>query len=132
MMNGKCTVCPKKCSHNEHKNAKFRIEVKIVREKTTLRELEQKYIDSKGNLSKYEQIKKGMYNDFNQIKLRCLRIQREIKMYVDRLKEIGLDSNVYSSTEYIDLLIENEKNKRKTGWQGRIRGLEDLKKYMKL
>lgn len=125
---GKCTVCPKKCHYSSHKNAPYRIEIKMVKEKTTLKHLEQKFYDSKSNLSRFEQIRNGLYSEFNAIQIRCLQVQDEIKKSVDRLKQIGLNSNPLSQNDYIDLLIESEKNQRKPGWQGRIRGLEDLKK----
>ena len=57
-----------------------------------------------------------------------MNIQEDIKKCVDRLKQIGLNSNPFSSSDYIDLLIESEKNQAKPGWQGRIKGLQDLKK----
>ena len=127
MINGQCTVCPKKCSFTDHKNARFRLEIKMVKEKTTLKELEKKYIDSASNLSKYEQIRKGLSQEFEDIQLKCLNVQKNIKNCVDRLKQIGLNSNPYSDTEYIDLLIESEKTQKKPGWRGRINGLESLK-----
>ena len=57
-----------------------------------------------------------------------MNIQEDIKKCVDRLKQIGLNSNPFSSSDYIDLLIESEKNQAKPGWQGRIKGLHELKK----
>lgn len=124
---GNCTVCPKKCHYTHHKNAPFRIEIKMVKEKTTLKDLEKKFYDSKSNLSRFEQIRNGLYNEFRDIQVKCLKVQEEIKKSVDRLKQIGLNSNPLSQNDYIDLLIESEKNQRKPGWQGRIRGLEGLK-----
>jgi hypothetical protein len=123
-----CTVCPKKCHYTHHRNAPFRIEIKMVKEKTTLKDLEKKFYDSKSNLSRFEQIRNGLYNEFRDIQVKCLKVQDEIKKSVDRLKQIGLNSNPLSQNDYIDLLIESEKNQRKPGWQGRIRGLEDLKR----
>ena len=56
-----------------------------------------------------------------------MNIQEDIKKCVDRLKQIGLNSNPFSSSDYIDLLIESEKNQGKPGWQGRIKRLQELK-----
>ena len=128
MNNGNCTICPKKCLHTEHKNERFRIDIKMVKEKTTLKDLEQKYYDSQSNLTKFEQIRNGLIKEFEDIQLKCLNIQEDIKKCVDRLKQIGLNSNPFSSSDYIDLLIESEKNQAKPGWQGRIKGLQELKK----
>ena len=33
MTNGKCIVCPKRCIHSDHKNARFRIIVELIKEK---------------------------------------------------------------------------------------------------
>ena len=123
-----CTVCTGKCYYTMHTNATFRIDIKMEKEKTTLKDLEKKYYDSKSNKTKFEQIRDGLIKEFEIIQLKCLNIQEDIKKCVDRLKQIGLNSNPFSSSEYIDLLIESEKNQGKPGWQGRIRGLEELKK----
>ena len=59
MRNGKCTVCPKRCIHSDHKNARFRIIVELIKEKRQLKGLEKKFYDSKKNLTRYEQIRNG-------------------------------------------------------------------------
>ena len=66
----KCNVCQKKCHYSHHKNAPYRIEIKMVKEKTTLKDLEKKFIDSKSNLSRFKQIRNGLYHEFEAIQIK--------------------------------------------------------------
>ena len=79
MSNGNYTICPKKCLHTEHKNARFRIDIKMVKEKTTLKDLEQKYYDSQSNLTKFEQIRNGLIKEFEDIQLKMFEYTRRYK-----------------------------------------------------
>ena len=65
--NGKYTIYPNKCHYTEHKNERFRIDIKMVKEKIILKDLEQKYYDSKSNLPKFEQIRNGLFKEFEVI-----------------------------------------------------------------
>ena len=48
--------------------------------------------------------------------------EQTVKIYEinQELKKIALNNQPFSNTEYFDQLIQNEKDKRQTGWQDRI------------
>jgi hypothetical protein len=58
--NGNCTVCPGKCSYIAHTNDHKLRKVRMVKKKTTLEDLKNKYYDAKGKVSKYENVVEGM------------------------------------------------------------------------
>ena len=122
MSNGNYTICPKKCLHTEHKNARFRIDIKMVKEKTTLKDLEQKYYDSQSNLTKFEQIRNGLIKEFEDIQLKCLNIQEDIKKCVDKTNWFKLKSFFFF---WLYWFIDWK-------WKKWIKGLQELKKLMKL
>merc|ERR1739845_161042 len=49
-----------------------------------------------------------------------------------RLSEIAMRPNVMPSTEYLNMMITNERNNQKPGYLGRIEVYEDLKCKSKL
>ena len=80
-----CTVCTGKCYYTMHTNATFRIDIKMEKEKTTLKKKKKKYYDSESNKTKFEQIKDGLIKEFEIIQLKCLNIQEDIKKCVDKI-----------------------------------------------
>ena len=65
--------------------------------------------------------------------LHCLQLQNIIKEAVDKLRGIALKKNVVESvSEYIDLMIQSEKDEKKAGYHERIHGLNDMKKQYDL
>ena len=132
MQNKKCTICPKKCSFEMHKNLPYILKWFKIAKKVTNKDLEKKYYNSKDQVSKFEQIMNGLHDELLEMTYECMDIQEDIKRSIDRLKSIALHSNVYeTSEEYINLLIESEKNEHRDGWKERIQALEDLKKQHK-
>ena len=72
--------------------------------------------------------KKGLTEFYNH----CNDIQGLIIKEINIIKEIGLNKNVFASTNSIDSLIENESNQRMPGWKKRIEGLNLLKNQKNL
>lgn len=59
----------------------------------------------------------------------CLDTQELITEGINKLKEIALNKSVFStSEEYIEMLIQGEKQEQKEGYQIRIEGLQMLLK----
>ena len=127
--NNYCTVCPKKCHHETHKNLPYLIEWYSVTEFVTNKDLEKRYYSAKNEASKSEQILNGLDQELLLITNKCIEIQEDIKNSIDKLKSIALHDNVYESSEqYIDLLIKSEQDEKKLGHEDRIQSLKVLKK----
>ena len=52
--------------------------------------------------------------------MNVLNTQDLITKSINKLQQIALNKSVFESSEYIDLLIENEKTEHKQGWKIRI------------
>ena len=131
--NGYCVMCPKKCHWTEHKNRPYKLVSYMKTVKTTLNDLKKKYVTSGSKLDKKTQILNGTLDELLELNSQCLNIQDQLFQSINRLKEIALNKNVFSSAEeYIDLMIEKEKNEHMEGWESRIEGLNILKKQKKL
>ena len=76
-----------------------------------------------------QQILNGLEKDFNAQKYKCMSLQNQIQISVERLKEIALNKTTYENTyQYIDQLIESEKMQKKPGYLERIKALHELRK----
>ena len=128
-----CTVCPKKCHWQEHKNVPYIIKYTEIEVEETVDELKKKYFDSSKKLSLSQQIIRGKELELEKKMLECYCIQDEIKVCIDKLKKEALYPNVNETAEeYIDLQIESERSEKKAGYKDRIKALETIKQNNKL
>ena len=49
-----------------------------------------------------------------------MKMVSDVRGYINKLNAIALRLNPLSNLDYIDLLIESEKNERKYGWEQRL------------
>ncbi|XP_053186859.1 uncharacterized protein LOC128369807 [Scomber japonicus] len=124
---GNCHQCPGRCNWSVHFNQKYKWEYKEVKEKRTVKELQEKYLEASKAKTPVEAL-------INKLKAEYDHVQAEVKTLVERsakclnrLKEIALKPNPLSTPEYIDMLIEGEKSEAKPGWKKRIQALIDIR-----
>ena len=129
---GKCRQCPGKCSYTYHENCDFYVEWIENKNKKNIKDLN-KYLDPNSNLSKFEQIKKGLLKDFANSFNKCFQLEEEVRNKLNKIKKEALNPNFYETSEnYIDgLIIEQEIEKQK-GYKDRINALKELKKRHEL
>jgi hypothetical protein len=122
-----CIVCPDKCSWNSHVNNTYQFELYQEKETRTIEDMKKRYQqatqDGKTKLNIFEALK----NDFQETQKEVCRMIGRARQAIVRLDEIALRPNPLSTIQYIELIIETEKNEAKPGWQDRIRHLNDAK-----
>eukprot|EP00913_Durusdinium_trenchii_P010198 g9560.t1 len=130
--NGQCKLCPRKCHWTQHQNHPFIYEFYEVEEVRTLDDLKNRYdAANQGKLDK-EKIMKGLENDMNQSQLALVELIFRMKRCRERLNEIAMRPFTMPSGEYLQQMIENEKNNQQPGWQSRIAALHKLKEHGRL
>ncbi|KAM4552246.1 uncharacterized protein PAE49_015730 [Odontesthes bonariensis] len=127
MRNGYCTVCPNKCSWSVHFNQKYRWEYKVVKEKVTKKDLEEKYKKASGEKMTVQQVMGKLEAEYNDLQLEVVNLMEISSECLNRLQEIALRPNPLSTPEYIDMLIEGEKSEAKPGWNKRVESLMEMK-----
>ena len=126
--NAVCTICIKKCHWTHHKGLPYIFKKEEVEETFILEELKKRYYDSKNYLDVKNQLIIDAKKDLIQIKNECMKYKNLIIRSINRLKEIALNQNYSAiSEEYIDLLIQDEEDRKKTDYKTRIEGLHLLK-----
>ncbi|XP_027022245.2 uncharacterized protein LOC113655734 [Tachysurus fulvidraco] len=128
MKNGNCTVCPGQCMWNVHHNMSFRFETEIVKEKRTYANLKKQYEEALGKNMTIEKIIQQLQEEYIDVQEQVLKLNDELARSLTRLKEIALRPDPLSTPEYIELLIESEKQAAKEGYKKRIAELEEIKK----
>ncbi|XP_027022337.2 uncharacterized protein LOC113655785 [Tachysurus fulvidraco] len=129
MKNGNCTVCPGQCMWNVHHNMTFRFEIEIVKEKRTYANLKTQYEEALGRSMTIEKIIQQLGEEYIDVQEQVLKFNDDLARCLTRLKEIALRPDPLSTPEYIELLIESEKQAAKEGYKKRIAELEEIKKH---
>jgi hypothetical protein len=130
--NGYCRVCKNKCIWSDHVNNPYRIEWVKETQKQTSEELKRKYHKAEEGKSKYDSIMQGLQRDADMLDQEVQHCIQEAQRCVHRLEQIALKPNPISEIEYIEMLIEQEKNQKRRGYTDRIRALEKALKQAKI
>lgn len=120
---GYCHECPNKCYWNVHFNQKYRWEYKEVKEKRTVQELKEKYLDASKAKTPVQALIQKLKAEYKRVEEQVGKLMEMSATCLNRLKEIALKPNPLSTPEYIDMLIEGEKSEAKLGWKQRVDSL---------
>ncbi|XP_005746421.1 uncharacterized protein LOC102203385 [Pundamilia nyererei] len=125
--NGNCKECPGKCVWNVHFNQKYKWGYKDVKEKRTIKELEEKYQEATGEKMTVQKVIDKLNAEYESLQADVVKLMERSSKCLNRLKEIALKPNPLSTPEYIDMLIEGEKSEGKPGWKQRVQSLMFMK-----
>ena len=123
----KCSICPGRCSWKVHVNTTSRFEVYEETETRTSEQLKKRYYEALSGQSSVKTMIANMEDHLAFLQGKVLEMSREAKDSMQRLDEIALKPNPLSEMEYIDLLIESERQEGKLGFQQRIKYYQDVK-----
>ncbi|XP_067247303.1 uncharacterized protein [Chanodichthys erythropterus] len=128
MKDGVCTVCPGKCVWNVHFNQKYKWDYVIEKRKETYKDLKKRYEDAHGQVMSNEKIFEQLEKKFQVVQDNVAKLIERSQKSLGRLQEIALKPNPLSTPDYIDLMIESEKQEAKLGFQDRIQSLMEVRK----
>ncbi|CAG2211568.1 unnamed protein product [Mytilus edulis] len=121
---GSCMECPKGCHWSEHHNTPFVI--KWFKRKVTKRyeDMKRKYEEATQKTLTQEQVLDEMNQDITKQEQGIQVMLVFISKLTNRLKEIALRPDPFSTVEYIDIMISSEEMEKKSGFEGRINALK--------
>ncbi|XP_051747578.1 uncharacterized protein LOC127511101 [Ctenopharyngodon idella] len=128
MTDGKCRVCPGKCAWDVHFNQKYRWDYVTEKRKQTYQDLKKRFEDAHGQVMSKEKIFEELENELEEVQDIVTGLIEESQNSLERLQEIALKPNPLSTPDYIDLMIESEKQEAKSGYKDRIQSLMDVRK----
>ncbi|XP_067249250.1 uncharacterized protein [Chanodichthys erythropterus] len=126
MKDGKCTVCPGKCDWDVHFNQKYKWVYVTEKRKETY--LKKRYKDAHGQVMSKEKIFEELEKELEKVQDTVAGLIERSQKSLERLEEIALKPNPLSTPDYIDLLIESEKQEAKPGFKDRIQSLMEVRK----
>jgi predicted GTPase len=132
MKNGACFVCKGNCRWKQHVNAEYRIEWRTKTVTRTVKELQAKYYNAKSGKTKYESIVAGLEKELEMKGKEVYQYIMQARVCVQSLEQIALKPNPLSEVEYIELMIDSEKQQKRPGYVARVSTLEKVKKQAKL
>ncbi|XP_067249267.1 uncharacterized protein [Chanodichthys erythropterus] len=127
MRDGKCKVCPGKCVWNVHFNQKYKWTYVPEKKKGTYQDLKKRFEAAHGQVMSKEKIFEELEKEFQVVQDIVTGLIEESQMSLERLQEIALKPNPLSTPDYIDLMIESEKQEAKPGFKDRIQSLMEVR-----
>lgn len=127
-----CGVCTKKCGWRQHVNNPYMFEEYEDEEERTSDELRARYEQATSKKTAKEQIIDGIKSHLRALEDEIKGLIEQAKKHLDRLNSIALRPVNLSEVDYIDLLIEQEKNQGKPGFLERVKALEGFRKQAEL
>ena len=124
--NGNCKHCAAKCGWTAHKNVPYIVANVPYTEKTINQErfdVNNKGMEGKTRAQRLLARFQQEYRTAFQEAQRCVV---QMKMCIDRLKDIGIIVRVESEADYIRMLIDSEEEKKEVGWHERVKSLKDM------
>ncbi|MEK0194028.1 GTPase [Microcoleus anatoxicus] len=130
--NAICTVCPGKCSWRLHRNRPYRIEDYEETETRTVDDLKKRYNIAVSGKNQVESIINELNKELQAVCEDVFRMIQLAQQSLRRLNAIALKPNPLTEVQYIDLLIESEKQEGKLGWEQRIAYYQEARECAQL
>eukprot|EP00929_Paragymnodinium_shiwhaense_P006821 TRINITY_DN110784_c0_g1_i1.p1 TRINITY_DN110784_c0_g1~~TRINITY_DN110784_c0_g1_i1.p1 ORF type:complete len:717 (+),score=132.48 TRINITY_DN110784_c0_g1_i1:251-2401(+) len=127
MKGGYCTACPRKCHWASHQNLPYILEWYQEVETKTMQDLKDRYTNALNSKQAKEEIMEGLFKDIWTSEQVLAQMIMRMRYCQQRLQEIAMRPCAMPSEQYVEMLIQNERNNQKPGFQGRIKVLESLK-----
>ncbi|MEQ2213628.1 hypothetical protein XENOCAPTIV_018069, partial [Xenoophorus captivus] len=124
---GCCRECKGKCNWNVHFNQRYKWDYKDVTEKRTVKDLKENYEKATGQKMTVEGLMRQLKGEYDIMQNEVNKLMEKSAKCLNRLKEIALKPNPLSTPEYIEMLIEGEKQEAKPGWKKRVESLMKMK-----
>ena len=130
--NATCRICPKKCHWSSHINTSHAFELKTQTVVKTDKCLETAYYTAKGEKSKYEAMLANVESKKKNAEKEARKLVKQIRQCIQRLHEIALRPCTLTDLEYIEILIQGERQEKKDRWEERVKSYESLKQQEKM
>ena len=123
---GLCKSCPMKCKWDLHLNQNYHWVFQDVTESRTYSEIREKYEEAVQHKLSTEGVLQALESELEQIKYDLKSDINTITAHLKRLDQIALRPDAFTTTDYIELMIQSETKEKKSGFQERIKSLNLL------
>ena len=127
-----CKVCPGQCSWRDHVCNPYKFEIYQDQETRTSDELKAKYESALTDKGEVEAVMKKMQDELKEMDMEVFKKIEQARQSLQRLQEIALRPCHLTEVEYIDMLIESEKQEARPGFTQRVKALEGVQEQAKI
>ena len=121
-----CLIC--RCHKSMHERQPFCYVWEPVKVIKTSKELKRRYEEAEGKKLSAKQLIERCSAEFVEVQAETLGLTERARECLTRLNEIALKPNPLSTTDYIDLMIQEEEFMAGPGWKETVHQLEEVKK----
>ena len=111
--NAQCKACPGRCSWTQHKNTRERFELTYVMKTRNHDDLKNKYEVASSRKATAEEMIANSEQQMESAHAQLLTMTEVAQQCVEKLGKIALKPSPLTQVEYIQLLIESEKEQGK-------------------
>lgn len=129
---GYCTVCPQQCHWRSHRNLPYTIEYYTERTPQTGADLKKRYETAETGKKKVTAMVAQKEEVLGDLQRQVYSLINRVRHSIKRLSEIALRPNPLTEIEYIELLIESEKQEQKPNWKKRVQQYNKIREDAKL
>ncbi|XP_064879486.1 uncharacterized protein LOC135573735 [Oncorhynchus nerka] len=129
---GKCTICPGKCSSSDHDREKVLLTYETKTEKKTVQGMKDNFMEAWGKSMETREILAKLEDQFHMIKDALKNLIKKSSDCLKRLNDVALKPSSFSDVEYIEIIIRTEEEECKPGFEDRIIELKKMKKESKI
>ena len=130
IVNGRCTICPKKCPVEDHFDCDKVYKTIYIEEEVDVQEMIDKYGALMGEKASKESALASIEIRLQETAGELVDVLKNAKSCIDLLSHIALRKNNAGLQDYIETLIEAERQKMDPGYSQRIEELVRVKKEM--
>ena len=130
--NAHCMACPKKCFWQQHVSSPYTFELYMDTEERSSEVLHEKYKTALQRKKKVENMVQQIEYSLQTVENGIIFKVEELQRVLQRLDKIALKQSPLTQVQYINLLIEAEKQQAKPGFQRRIEYYEYIKQHVKI
>lgn len=126
--NGYCTVCPKKCFWDKHRNTQERFLIEEVTVTKTADDLKSRYDEAGSKCTNAKQLLERQCQDYVKTQAKVLADTEAIRKGLQKLSTMALREDPLTHLDYIDSLIQSERSGATPGWKVRVEQLLEVRK----
>ena len=125
-----CTKCPNHCIWKYHKNLNYIYEEQLERVTKILSESKKRYEEAQAKKLTAEEVCNNIKIELKATEAKMKSNLSEITESIQELRKIGMKSDESSQIQYIDMLIEQEKQNARPSQKSKLGVLYELRKQV--
>ena len=119
-----CRYCPNRCPWDMHRILPYSFTEGISMKRVTIDDIKERHERATREKLNREQVIRKIRNELDAVEAQIKSNLSEITLSLEKLNQIALRPNHFSQIDYLDVLIQSEKDRGKPDWKNRVKRLK--------